>query len=128
RKKIGAGRRAARTLHGLRTRPMTPRPVQHTRGSELEPCSSRPEPPSMLRARTDFGGRLFTAKLAGVVHDFTHQMFDHLLTDDPISFRESGATGETKKAAHGFRQSGADWETAAACVKMETESSVPSAR
>src|SRR5262249_33282123 len=30
-----------------------------------------------------------------VVHDFTHQMFDHSLTDD-LSVSESGATGETK--------------------------------
>ena len=29
-----------------------------------------------------------------------------------------------RKRRNGFRQSGADWETAAACVKMETESSV----
>jgi hypothetical protein len=57
----------------------------------------------------DCGGHFFTAKLAGVVHDFTHQMFDHLLTDDP-SVSESGAMGETKKAANGFRQSGADWK------------------
>ena len=42
------------------------------------------EPPSVLRVRADRGGHLFTAKLAGVVHDFTHQMFDHLLTDDAI--------------------------------------------
>ena len=30
-------------------------------------------------------------------------------------------TGETKKAARRFSAIGADWETAAACVKMETE-------
>jgi hypothetical protein len=29
-----------------------------------------------------------------------------------------------RKRRNGFRQSGADWETAAACVKMETESPV----
>jgi hypothetical protein len=31
---------------------------------------------------------------------------------------------ERRKRRNGFRQSGADWETAAACVKMEDESSV----
>ena len=52
-------------------------------------------------SRESCGSRLFAAKLAGVVHDFTHQMFDHSLTDDP-SVSESGATGETKKAAQRF--------------------------
>ena len=33
-------------------------------------------------------------------------------------------TGETKKAARRFSAIEADWETAAACVKMETELSV----
>ena len=42
--------------------------VQLGGGVELDPCSSRPEPPSVLRARADCGGRLFTAKLGVVVH------------------------------------------------------------
>ena len=42
-----------------------------------------------------------------------------------ILVSESGATRvKRKKRRNGFRQSAADWETAAACVKMETESSV----
>ena len=40
--------------------------------------------PSVLRIKTDCGGRLFTAKLAVVVHYLSHQLLDHLLTDDPI--------------------------------------------
>jgi hypothetical protein len=36
-----------------------------------------------------------------------------------ILVSESAATGETKKAAQRFRQSGADWKTAAACVKID---------
>ena len=63
---------------------MTPRPVQHGGGVELALCSSRLEPPSVLRLRADCGGRLFTAKLAVVVHYLPHQLLDHLLTDDAI--------------------------------------------
>ena len=37
-------------------------------GSNWSPCSTRPEPPSVLRVRADCGGRLFTAKLPVVVH------------------------------------------------------------
>ena len=37
----------------------------------------------MLRVRADRGGRLFAAKFGVVVHDLTHQMFDHSLADDP---------------------------------------------
>ena len=48
------------------------------------PCSTRSEPPSVPRARADCGGRLFTAKLAVVVHNLAHQLLNHLLTDDPI--------------------------------------------
>ena len=64
---------------------------------------------SLLRARAGCGDRLFTTKFAVAA---------------AILISESGATGETKKAAQRFSESGADWETAAACVKMETESSV----
>jgi len=64
---------------------MIPRPVQHGGGVKMVPYSTRSEPPSVLRVRADCGGHFFTAKLAGVVHDFTHQMFDHLVT--AISFR-----------------------------------------
>ena len=53
-------------------------------GSNWTPCSSRPEPPSVLRVRADCGGRLFTAKLAVVVHNLAHQVFDQLLADDAI--------------------------------------------
>ena len=65
-------------------RPMTPRPVQHGVGSNWSPCSTRSEPPSVLHARADYGGRLFTTKLRVVLHNLTHQMFDHLLADDAI--------------------------------------------
>ena len=65
-------------------RQMTPRPVQHGGGVELVPCSSRPEPPSVLRVRADCGGRLFTAKLGVVVHYLAHQLLNHLLADDAI--------------------------------------------
>ena len=44
----------------------------------------RPEPPSVPRVRADRGGRLFTAKLGVVVHNLAHQLFDHLLADEPI--------------------------------------------
>ena len=57
-------------------------------GVELDPCSSRPEPPSVLRVRADCGGRLFTAKL-GVV---AHQLLDHLLADEPTCWLVSSAT------------------------------------
>ena len=50
----------------------------------MAPCSSRPEPPSMLRVRADCGGRLFTAKFGVVVHYLPHQLFDQLLADDAI--------------------------------------------
>ena len=42
------------------------------------------EPPSVPRARADCGGRLFTAKLAVIVHYLLHQLLDHLLADNPI--------------------------------------------
>src|SRR5262249_52923436 len=45
---------------------------------------SRSEPISVLRARADYGGRLLPAKLSVVLRDLTHQMFDHLLPDEPI--------------------------------------------
>ena len=41
-------------------------------------------PQSVLRVRADRGGRLFTAKLGVVVHNLAHQLFDHLLADEPI--------------------------------------------
>jgi hypothetical protein len=50
----------------------------------MVPYSTQPEPPSVLRVRTDRGGRRFTAKLAVVVHDLAHQLLNHLLTDDAI--------------------------------------------
>ena len=43
-----------------------------------------PEAPSVRRARADCRGRLFTAKLGIVLHYLPHQMFDHLLADDPL--------------------------------------------
>jgi hypothetical protein len=61
---------------------MTTRPVQHTRGTPNDPPAcpvwgwgrigpgvSRSEPPSVLRVRADCGGRLFTPKLAIVMHN-----------------------------------------------------------
>ena len=50
----------------------------------MDPCSSRPEPPSVLRIRADCGGRPFTAKLGIIAHDCMHQVFDHLLADNAI--------------------------------------------
>ena len=63
---------------------MPPAGFQHGCGIELVPCSSRPEPPSVLRMRADCGGRLFTAKLGVVVHNLAHQLLNHLLPDDAI--------------------------------------------
>ena len=63
---------------------MTPRPVQHGGGVELEPTSSRPEPPSVLHIRADCGGRFFTAKFGVVVHYLAHQLLNQLLSNDPI--------------------------------------------
>jgi hypothetical protein len=47
----------------------------------------------------------------------------HTLKAAPAAAIVVSESGATKKAAT-FRQSAADWETAAACVKMETEASV----
>ena len=49
----------------------------------MTPCSSRLEPTSVLHV-ADCGGRLFTAKLAVVVHYPTRQVFDQLLADHAI--------------------------------------------
>ena len=126
---------------------MTARPVQHGPRVELDPCSTRAEPPSVLHVRADYGGRLFTAKLGVVVDYLSHQLLDdrprhtlqrsearsrgsvastvgrvqrfkgsiaqarfqscepHTLKAAPaaaILVSESGATGETKKAAQRF--------------------------
>ena len=61
-------------------------------GSNWPLCSSRSEPPSVLRVRADCGGRLFTAKLAVVVHDSTHQLVDECLPDDAILLARQLAT------------------------------------
>ena len=45
-------------------------------GSNWSPCSTRPEPPSVLRVRADCGGRFFTTKLGVVLHYLLHQVFD----------------------------------------------------
>ena len=45
----------------------------------MDPCSSRPEPPSVLRVRADCGGRLFAAKLGIIIQNFARQRFDQLL-------------------------------------------------
>ena len=63
---------------------MTPRPVQHGGRVELPQRSSRPERPSVLRARADCEGRLFTAILSVVMHNLAPQLLDHLLADEPI--------------------------------------------
>jgi hypothetical protein len=62
---------------GHRTTKATPL-VQAGGGVELTRA------PSVLRVRADCGGRLFAPKLAVVVHYLSHQLLDHLLTDDPI--------------------------------------------
>ena len=67
-----------------RSAPRGPPPCPGWGGVELVPCSTRSEPPSVLRVRADCGGRLFTAKLGVVVHYLPHQLFDHLLADDAI--------------------------------------------
>src|SRR5215831_549380 len=126
---------------------MTLPAVQHGPRVELVPRSTRSERPSVLRARADCGGRLFTAKLAVVVHYLADQLLDdrprhtlqrleapsrgsvastvgrvqrfqdsiaqarfqpcepHTLKAAPaaaIVVSESGATGDTKKAAQRF--------------------------
>jgi hypothetical protein len=53
------------TKGGPLRRPMTPRPVQHGGGVELDATL---EPPSVPRVRAGCGGRLFTAKLGVIVH------------------------------------------------------------
>ena len=58
--------------------------VQVGVGSKRVPYSTRPELPSVLRARADCGGRLFAAKLSVVLHNLVHQLFDHLLADEAI--------------------------------------------
>ena len=58
---------------------MTPRPVQHGGRVELDPCSSRPEPPSVFRVRPDCGARLFLAKFGVIVHYLPHQLLDPIL-------------------------------------------------
>ena len=63
---------------------MTPRPVQHGGGVELVAVLQSTRTPSVLRVRADCGGRLFTAKLAVIVHYLPHQLLDHLLADDAI--------------------------------------------
>jgi hypothetical protein len=40
--------------------------------------------PSVLRVRADCRGRLFSAKLAVIVHYLPHQLLNHLLADDAI--------------------------------------------
>ena len=143
---------------------MTPRPVHRGGGVELVACFTRPEPRSVLRARADCGGRLFTAKLAVVLHYLPHQLLDdrprHTLQRSEARSRGSVASTvgwvqrfkgldrssslptvrtviplrrlpprrswfqspvprvKPRKRRNGFRQSGADWETAV------TESSV----
>ena len=56
---------------------------------QIDPVSSRRQPPSVLRVRADCGGRLFTAKLGVVVHDLAHQLLNHLLADHPVLLARS---------------------------------------
>ena len=63
---------------------MTPRPVQHGVGVEMDAVLPVSEPPSVLHVRADCGGRLFTAKLGVVVHYLSHQLLDHLLADKTL--------------------------------------------
>ena len=53
-------------------------------GSNWSRAQVDPNPPSVLRARADRGGHLFTAKLGVVVHDLAHQLLDHLLADKTL--------------------------------------------
>ena len=80
---VAEGKRLVDFLRAMHPQ-MTPRPVQHGVGSNWSPCSTRSEPPSVLRVRADCGGRLFAAKLAVVVHNLAHQLLNHLLPDDAI--------------------------------------------
>ena len=96
-------------------------------GVELGCALSRPEARSVHCVRADCGGRLFTAKLAVVMHNLVHQLLNHLLADDP-SVSESVPRVKPRKRRNGFRQSGVDWETAAACVKMKLSHPSSSAR
>ena len=60
--------------------PRPPPIVQAGGGVELGAST----PPSVLRARTDYGGRLFAAKLAVVVHCLSHQVLNHLLANGAV--------------------------------------------
>ena len=53
-------------------------------GSNLERAPVDPETLSVLRARPDCEGRLFTAKFGIVVHYLPHQLLNHLPADDAI--------------------------------------------
>ena len=62
---------------------MTPRPVQHGGGVELDPCSTRSEPPSVLHV-SRLQRSTVHGELAVVVHSPTRQVFDQLLADHAI--------------------------------------------
>ena len=82
---------------------MTPPAFQHGRGVEFVAVLKGPEPPSVLRARSDCGGRLFTAKLAVVVHYLLHQLLGdrprHTLQHSEARFRGSvaGTVGRVQR-------------------------------
>ena len=57
-----------------RAPPNDPRPVQHGGGVELDPCSIQSTRTDFSASRSRLGGRLFTAKLAVVVHYLSHQL------------------------------------------------------
>ena len=62
---------------------MTPRPVRRGGGSKWSGAPLDPNL-SVLRARADCGGRLFTAKLSVVVHDLAHQLLNQLLANGAV--------------------------------------------
>ena len=92
----------------LLRRPMTPRPVQHGGGVELDPVLRSSGPPSVLHMRADCGGRLFTAKLAVVVHYLPHQLLDHLLADDAILLARQFCDGLRDRVDDFIRFTGID--------------------
>src|SRR5262249_1783090 len=110
--RLGQIRLAARATPACPGTPNHPLACPAWGRGRIGPVSSRRQPPAVLRARADRRGRLFTAKLAVVLLYLPHQ------------FQSPAPRVKRRKRRNGFRQSGADWETAAACVKMEAESSV----
>ena len=100
--------------------------VQVGGGVELVPCSSRPERPSVPRARADCGGRLFTAKLGVVVHYLLHQLLDHLLADDAILLARQFCDRLRDRVDHFVGFIGVDFVDAAVAGYSAKKSSISS--